>query len=221
MKKIISVSDAAKLVKSNSSLMIGGFLRCGTPTKLIDELIKNKTGNLTLIANDTSYPEHDRGKLIVNKLVKKAIVTHIGTNPETGRQMNAGELEVQLVPMGTLVERIRSAGAGLGGFLTPTGIGTIVEEGKETLEIDGRKYLLEKPLKADFALIRGSVTDTFGNVVYHGTTQTFNPMMAMAAEHVICGTEKIVEVGELDPNHVVTSGILVDAVVGGAPEWKI
>ena len=126
MKKIIPVAEAAKLIKKDSSLMIGGFLRCGSPVKIIDDLVKNKTGGLTLIANDTCVPEYDRVKLIVNKLVKKANVDHIGTNPETGRQMNAGELEVQLVTMGTLVERIRSAGAGLGGFLTPTGIGTIV-----------------------------------------------------------------------------------------------
>ncbi|MDY4841723.1 MAG: CoA transferase subunit A [Alphaproteobacteria bacterium] len=211
MKKIISVSEAAKLVKSNSSLMIGGFLRCGTPTKLIDELIKNKTGNLTLIANDTSYPEHDRGKLIVNKLVKKAIVTHIGTNPETGRQMNAGELEVQLVPMGTLVERIRSAGAGLGGFLTPTGIGTIVEEGKETLEIDGRKYLLEKPLKADVAIIYATKADKFGNAFLDGTTRNFNTVMATAAETVILEAEELCD-EPLNPAEVTIPGLFIDYI---------
>lgn len=211
MKKIISVSEAAKLVKSNSSLMIGGFLRCGTPTKLIDELIKNKTGNLTLIANDTSYPEHDRGKLIVNKLVKKAIVTHIGTNPETGRQMNAGELEVQLVPMGTLVERIRSAGAGLGGFLTPTGIGTVVEEGKETLEIDGRKYLLEKPLKADVAIIYATKADKFGNAFLDGTTRNFNTVMATAAETVILEAEELCE-EPLNPAEVTIPGLFIDYI---------
>ncbi len=211
MKKIISVSEAAKLVKNNSSLMIGGFLRCGTPTKLIDELIKNKTGNLTLIANDTSYPEHDRGKLIVNKLVKKAIVTHIGTNPETGRQMNAGELEVQLVPMGTLVERIRSAGAGLGGFLTPTGIGTIVEEGKETLEIDGRKYLLEKPLKADVAIIYATKADKFGNAFLDGTTRNFNTVMATAAETVILEAEELRD-EPLNPAEVTIPGLFIDYI---------
>ena len=211
MKKIISVSEAAKLVKNNSSLMIGGFLRCGTPTKPIDELIKNKTGNLTLIANDTSYPEHDRGKLIVNKLVKKAIVTHIGTNPETGRQMNAGELEVQLVPMGTLVERIRSAGAGLGGFLTPTGIGTIVEEGKETLEIDGRKYLLEKPLKADVAIIYATKADKFGNAFLDGTTRNFNTVMATAAETVILEAEELCD-EPLNPAEVTIPGLFIEYI---------
>lgn len=191
--------------------MIGGFLRCGTPTKLIDELIKNKTGNLTLIANDTSYPEHDRGKLIVNKLVKKAIVTHIGTNPETGRQMNAGELEVQLVPMGTLVERIRSAGAGLGGFLTPTGIGTIVEEGKETFEIDGRKYLLEKPLKADVAIIYATKADKFGNAFLDGTTRNFNTVMATAAETVILEAEELCD-EPLNPAEVTIPGLFIDYI---------
>ena len=133
MKKIVSPNEAALLVKENSSIMIGGFLRCGSPYKTINELVKNKIGNLTLIANDTSYPEYDRGLLISNKLVKKAIVSHIGTNPETVRQMNAGEIEVELIPMGTLVEKIRCGGAGLGGFLTQTGIGTIVEEGKQII----------------------------------------------------------------------------------------
>lgn len=133
MKKIVSAEEAGKMIRENCSLMVGGFLRCGTPVKVIEEIIKNKTGNLTLIANDTSYPEHDRGRLIANRLVKKAIVGHIGTNPETGRQMNAGELEVELVPLGTLAERIRCGGAGLGGFLTPTGVGTVVEKGKTVI----------------------------------------------------------------------------------------
>lgn len=140
---------------------------------------------------DTSTPDFDRGKLIVNKQIKKAIVAHIGTNPETGRQMNAGELEVELVPMGTLVERIRSGGAGLGGFLTPTGVGTIVEQGKQIMEIDGRKYLFEKPLRADFALIYATKIDKFGNAFLEGTTRNFNPVMATAAETVIVEAEEI------------------------------
>ena len=211
MKKIISVSEAAKLIKRNSSVMIGGFLRCGTPVKIIDELINNKTGNLTLIANDTSYPDYDRGKLIVNKLVKKVIAAHIGTNPETGRQMHAGELEVQLVPMGTLVERIRSAGAGLGGFLTPTGIGTMVEEGKETIEIDGKKYLLEKPLKADVAIVYATKADKFGNAFLDGTTRNFNPVMATAAETVILEADEICD-EPLNPAEVTIPGLFIDYI---------
>lgn len=211
VKKIISISEAGRLVKNNSSIMIGGFLRCGTPTKIIDELINNHVERLTLIANDTSYPEFDRGKLIVNKLVKKAIVTHIGLNPETVRQMNAGELEVELVPMGTLVERIRSGGAGLGGVLTPTGVGTIIEEGKTTVEVDGKKYLLEKPLKADTAIIYGTKADKFGNVFLDGTTRNFNTVMATAADTVIVEADEISET-PLNPAEVTIPGIFIDYI---------
>ena len=211
VKKIISTAEAGKLIPNNSSVMIGGFLRCGTPAKLIDELVKNNTSGLTLIANDTSTPDFDRGKLIVNKQIKKAIVAHIGTNPETGRQMNAGELEVELVPMGTLVERIRSGGAGLGGFLTPTGVGTIVEQGKQIIEIDGRKYLFEKPLRADFALIYATKIDKFGNAFLEGTTRNFNPVMATAAETVIVEAEGISD-EPLNPNEVTIPGIFVDYI---------
>ena len=179
--------------------------------KIIDELVKNKTGGLTLIANDTCVPEYDRGKLIVNKLVKKAIVAHIGTNPETGRQMNAGEIEIELVPMGTLVERIRSAGAGLGGVLTPTGSGTIVEDGKTTLEIDGKKYLLEKPLKADYALIYATKADKFGNAFLDGTTRNFNTVMATAAQTVILEAEELSD-EPLNPAEVTIPGIFVDYI---------
>jgi len=135
--------------------------------------------------------------------------------------VEADKLECILIPQGTLAERVRAGGAGLGGFLTPTGVGTIVAEGKEVINIDGKDYLLEKPLKADFAFLRGSVTDKFGNTTYNGTTRTFNPMMAAAAEYVIVGTCKVVEVGEIDPNNVVTSGIFVDAIVGGEKPWEI
>lgn len=209
MKKIIPAAEAAKLIKENSSLMIGGFLRCGSPVKIIDELIKNKTGGLTLIANDTSTPEFDRGKLIVNKLVKKVIVGHIGTNPETGRQMNEGNLEVELVPLGTLVERIHAGGAGLGGVLTPTGIGTLVEEGKQIIEIDGRKYLLEKPLKADYALIYATKADKFGNAFLDGTTRNFNTVMATAAQTVFLEADEISD-EPLDPAQITIPGIFVN-----------
>ncbi|MBQ8662215.1 MAG: CoA transferase subunit A [Alphaproteobacteria bacterium] len=211
VKKIIPAAEAAKLIKENSSLMIGGFLRCGSPVKIIDELIKNKTGGLTLIANDTCVPEHDRGKLVVNKLVKKAIVTHIGTNPETGRQMNAGEIEIELVPMGTLVERIRSAGAGLGGVLTPTGSGTVVEQGKQKIEVDGKTYLLEKPLKADCAVIYASKADKFGNAFLDGTTRNFNTVMATAAQTVILEADEISE-EPLDPAQITIPGIFIDYI---------
>ncbi len=211
VKKIVSIADAAKLIPNNASVMIGGFLRCGSPARVIDEMVKLKTSGLTLIANDTSFPDSDRGKLIVNKQVKKAIVTHIGTNPETGRQWHNGEIEVELVPMGTLVERIRSGGAGLGGFLTPTGVGTVVEDGKKTVEIDGRKYLFETPLKADFAIIYATKADKFGNAFLEGTTRNFNPVMATAAQTVIVEADEICE-EPLDPNVVTIPGVFVDYI---------
>ncbi|MBQ8784867.1 MAG: CoA transferase subunit A [Alphaproteobacteria bacterium] len=211
MKEIISIKQAANLIKEGSSIMIGGFLRCGTPYKTINEIVKNKTSNLTLIANDTSYPEYDRGQLIVNKLVKKAIVAHIGTNPETGKQMNAGELDVELIPMGTLVEKIRSAGAGLGGFLTPTGVGTIVENGKETMVVDGKKYLFEKPLKADVAIIYATKADKFGNAFLDGTTRNFNTVMATAADTVILEPEEITD-EPLNPAEITIPGIFIDYI---------
>lgn len=191
--------------------MIGGFLRCGSPYKTINELVKNKIGDLTLIANDTSYPEHDRGLLISNKLVKKAIVSHIGTNPETVRQMNAGEIEVELIPMGTLVEKIRCGGAGLGGFLTQTGIGTIVEEGKQIIEQDGKKFLLETPLTADFAIVYASKADKFGNAFLDGTTRNFNTVMATAAQTVILEPEEFSD-EPLDPAQITIPGVFIDYI---------
>ncbi len=211
MKKIVSPNEAALLVKENSSIMIGGFLRCGSPYKTISELVKNKIGNLTLIANDTSYPEHDRGLLISNKLVKKAIVSHIGTNPETVRQMNAGEIEVELIPMGTLVEKIRCGGAGLGGFLTQTGIGTIVEQGKQIIEQDGKKFLLETPLTADFAIVYASKADKFGNAFLDGTTRNFNTVMATAAQTVILEPEELSD-EPLDPAQITIPGVFIDYI---------
>ncbi len=212
MKKMISPAEAGKLIHDGDTIMVGGFLRCGTPVKVIDEIVNNKIGNLTLIANDTCYPEFDRGRLIVNRQVKKAIVGHIGTNPETGRQMNAGELEVELVPLGTLAERIRCGGAGLGGVLTPTGVGTVVEEGKTVIESDGRKYLLEKPLTADVALIYGSKADRFGNLFLDGTTRNFNQVMATAAKTVIAEADEICD-EPLDPAEITIPGIFVDYLV--------
>lgn len=212
MKKIISAADAGKMIPSGSTVMIGGFLHCGSPNKIIDEMITQNVHDLTLIANDTCVPDCDRGKLIVNKRVKKAIVTHIGTNPETGRQFVNGEIEIEFVPMGTLVERIRAGGAGLGGVLTPTGIGTVVEQGKQTIEIDGKKYLLEKPLKADFAIVYGTKVDKYGNVYLENSTKNFNTVMATAAKTVIVEAEELVE-DCLDANHITIPGIYIDYIV--------
>lgn len=211
MKKVISAKDAAKLIKSNSTIMIGGFLSCGAPDKIIDELIKEDVQNLTLICNDTSTPNADKGKLIQSGKVKKVITTHIGTNPITGEKMHKGELEVEFYPMGTLVEKIHAKGSGLGGVLTPTGIGTILEQGKHIVEIKGKKYMFEEPLGADFALIYGTKVDKYGNVKFEGTTRNFNTSMATAADTVIVQADEYVE--SIDPNEVVIPGIFIDYIV--------
>jgi acetate CoA/acetoacetate CoA-transferase alpha subunit len=217
MNKVISIEEALEHIKDGMTLMIGGFGGRGTPENIIDALVAKNVKNLTIITNDTGFVDKGVGKLVVNKQVKKVIASHVGTNPETGRQMNHNELEVDLVPQGTLIERIRCGGAGIGGFLTKTGVGTSIEEGKEIITINENSYLLELPLRADIALIRGSVTDEQGNVYYNGSTRNFNPVMATAADLVIVGTQELVEVGGLDPNYVMTPGIFVDYVVGGEP----
>lgn len=223
--KIMTAKEAVAGIKDGATIMVGGFMACGTPEILIDALVEKGVKNLTIICNDAGVPGRGVGKLLSNGQIKTLIASHVGLNPEVAQRMNtdveADKLECILVPQGTLAERIRAGGAGLGGFLTPTGVGTIVAEGKQVINIDGKDYLLEKPLKADVALIRGTVTDKFGNTTYNGTTRTFNPMMATAAEYVIVGTCEVVEVGEIDPNNVVTSGIFVDAIVGGEKQWQI
>jgi acetate CoA/acetoacetate CoA-transferase alpha subunit len=213
MEKIIDMEQAISYVEDGMTIMIGGFLGNGVPEQLIEGVLQKGVKDLTLICNDTGFPDRGIGKLVVNKQVKKVMTSHIGTNPESGKQMHSGEMDVRLVPQGTLVEQIRSAGAGLGGFLTPTGIGTVVEEGKKVVEIDGKDYLLELPIKADLALIRGSRVDKKGNVWYRNSTRNFNPIMAMAADRVIVETDELVEIGEIDPNNVATPHIFVDHIV--------
>jgi acetate CoA/acetoacetate CoA-transferase alpha subunit len=215
MNKIVTIEEAISHVKDGSVIMVGGFLGGGSPEKLIDALVAKGVKDLTLICNDTAFVDKGVGKLVVNKQFKKVIVSHIGTNPETGRQMIANETEVDLVPQGTLAERIRSAGAGLGGFLTPTGVGTIVEEGKEKMVINGMEYLLELPLKADVALIYAEKADKFGNLVYAGSKSNFNPLMATAADVTIAEVAEVVEIGEINQNDVKTPGIFVTYIVNG------
>ncbi len=215
MKKTVSMDEALASVQDGMTLMIGGFLACGTPHKIIDALVEKNVKNLTIIGNDTSFVDRGIGRLIVNGQVKKVIVSHIGTNKETGRLMNEGLMEVELVPQGTLAEQVRAGGAGLGGVLTPIGIGTPVAEGKDHLLIDGKTYLLEKALKADVALIFGSIVDEKGNIFYNKATRNFNPLMATAAETVVVEAEKLVPVGELDPHLVMTPGLFVDYIVKG------
>lgn len=215
MNKVISIDEAVDHIKDGMTIMVGGFLGCGSPHRLVDALVKKGVKDLTLICNDSGFPEIGVGKLVVNKQIKKLIASHVGTNRETGNQMNSGEMEVILVPQGTLAEQVRAGGSGLGGFLTPTGVGTIVEEGKEKMVIDGKTYLLEMPLRADVALIAGETVDEFGNIVYYGATRNFNTLMATAADVVIVEAENVVKVGDLDPNDVVTSGIFVKYIVNG------
>ncbi|SMC47075.1 CoA transferase subunit A [Sporomusa malonica] len=213
MSKVISIEQAMDKVQDSSVIMIGGFLAVGTPERLIDAVVSKGYKHLTVIANDTGFPDRGIGKLVVNRQVKKAIVSHVGTNPETGRQMNANELEVELSPQGTLIERIRSGGAGLGGVLTPTGVGTVVADGKPTITIDGRLFLLEKPLRADVALVKAHKADTDGNLVFRMSTRNFNPQIATAADVVIAEVEKIVPVGELAPDEVMVPGIFISSIV--------
>lgn len=213
MDKRITLKEAVDMIKDGSVIMVGGFLACGTPDKLIDALVSKGVKDLTLICNDTGTPERGVGKLVVTKQFKTIYATHIGTNKETGRQMMAGETEVHLIPQGTMAEQIRAAGYGLGGFLTATGVGTEVEKGKQVLEVDGKTYLLEKPLKADFALIYADVADTKGNLKYRGSTRNFNPVMAAAADVTIVEARKVVPVGEIDANDVVVPGAFVNYIV--------
>ena len=215
MKKISTLQEAMDQLKDGMTLMIGGFLGIGTPENLIDAIVEKKLKDLTIICNDTSFPDQGIGKLVCSGCVKKVITSHIGTNPETGRLMNEGLLEVILTPQGTIAEQIRAAGSGLGAVITPTGVGTVVEEGKETMIIDGKKYLVELPLKADVALIHAHKSDVKGNLVYAFSGQNFNPLMAMAADLVIAQVDSLVPQGGLDPNFVHTPHIFVDMIVEG------
>jgi len=221
----MTAEQAVEPIGDGAVVMVAGFMACGTPEMLVDALVAKGPKNLTIIGNDAGYPNRGIGKLVHAGLVKKLIVSHVGLNPEVGKRMitdvEEDRIECMLVPQGTIAERVRAAGCGLGGILTPTGVGTIVAEGKQVLNVGGRDYLLEEPLHADFALVRGSKVDKFGNMCFHGTTVNFNPLMAAAADHVIVGAVEIVEIGELDPNEVSVSGILVNTIVGGEKPWPI
>ncbi|MDF2505187.1 3-oxoacid CoA-transferase subunit A [Clostridium sp.] len=215
MNKIVEFQDLKPIFRDGMSIMIGGFLDCGTPDGLIDMLIDLNIKNLTIIGNDTGFPDKGIGKLVVNGQVKKVIASHIGTNPETGRKMISGDMNVELSPQGTLVERIRAGGSGLGGVLTQTGLGTVVEDGKQKLTISSKEYLLELPLRADVALVKGSIVDEFGNTCYKGTTKNFNPYIAMAADTVIVEAEKLVKCEQLETEYAMTPGVLVNYIVKG------
>lgn len=228
INKIRTAEEAVAGIQDGMTIMVGGFLGTGTPEILIDALIKKGVKHLTVIGNDGGLPAAttgtmDRGiaKLLSAGMVDHIIASHVGMNPIIGKGMNDGTLKCTLVPQGSLAEMIRAAGAGLGGVLTPTGVGTIVAEGKETINIDGKDYLLEKPLHADYALCRASICDTFGNFSCAKATKTFNHVMAMAADTVLLASEEVVEVGAVDVDTFTTTGVFVDYIVGGEKPWQI
>lgn len=211
--KLITLQNAAGFFRDGMTIMVGGFMGVGTPPRLVEALLESGVRDLTLIANDTAFVDTGIGPLIVNGRVNKVIASHIGTNPETGRRMIAKEMEVQLVPQGTLIEQIRCGGAGLGGFLTPTGVGTIVEDGKQTLTLDGKTWLLERPLCADLALIRAHRADPLGNLTYQLSARNFNPLIALAADITLVEPDELVETGDLLPDQIVTPGAVIDHIV--------
>ena len=211
--KTIAIESAAALIPDGASLMIGGFMGVGTPERVIDELVRQHKKKLAVIANDTAVPGRGIGKLVTAGLLAKVIASHIGLNPDTQQQMIAGKIAVDLVPQGTLIERIRAGGSGLGGILTPTGVGTVVEDGKQKIDVNGTSYLLETALRADFALVHAFLADYAGNLSYALTARNFNPVIALAADTVIVTADHIVPVGVIAPDHVVTPAAVVDYLV--------
>lgn len=214
MVKIITPKDAVNFFHSNQTVMIGGFLNCGSPELVIDELLKTDISDFTLIANDTGEATTNRGKLVCAGKIKKAIVSHIGTNTETVRLYNEGKIEIDLQPQGSLAERVRAGGAGLGGILTPVGIGTEIAKNKQIITIDDKEYLLEPPLRADIALIYATYADRFGNLAFHGSSRNFNAIMPPAADIVIVEADHISD-EPLNPDNVVVPSIYVDYLIDG------
>lgn len=211
--KSVSAEEAVAMIPNGATIMVGGFMGVGTPERLLDELVRQKKGQLSIIANDAAVPGRGIGKLFDASLVANLTASHIGLNPEVQKQMMANKIAVQLVPQGTLVERIRAGGSGLGGVLTPTGAGTVAADGKKQIDIDGKHYLLETALRSQFALIHAFLADYLGNLSYALTARNFNPVMAMAADTVIVSAENIVPVGVIAPDHVVTPAPLVDYLI--------
>jgi acetate CoA/acetoacetate CoA-transferase alpha subunit len=211
--KSVSAEEAVAMIPNGATIMVGGFMGVGTPERLIDELVRQKKSELSVIANDAAIPGRGIGKLFDASLVATITASHIGLNPKVQAQMMEKKIAVNLVPQGTLVERIRAGGCGLGGVLTPTGTGTIVEDGKQKIEIDGKNFLLETALRSQFALVHAFLADYLGNLSYALTARNFNPVMAMAADTVIVTAENIVPVGVIAPDHVVTPGPLVDYLI--------
>ncbi|HNQ39238.1 MAG: CoA transferase subunit A [Candidatus Cloacimonas sp.] len=213
MVQIISPAEAAAMIKPGNRLAIGGFLAVGAPETIIDAMVENGNKDLHIIVIASDWEDRGVGKLVVNKMVKSAQVSHMGTNKAIQAQMNAGEIDIELVPQGTLMERVRAFGAGLGGILTPTGLGTIVAEGKQIITLEGKDYLLETAIPSDFALIKAHKADKLGNLTYRKTARNSNPIMAMAGKITIAEVDEIVEIGELDPEEVITPGIFVNYLI--------
>ncbi len=213
MVKIISAAEAAAMIQEKSRLAIGGFLAVGAPETIINALVEKGTKNLHMIVIASDWENRGVGKLVVNRLISSAQVSHLGTNKAIQAQMNAGEIAIELVPQGTLMERVRACGAGLGGILTPTGLGTIVQEGKQVISIEGKDYILEPAICSDFALIRAYKADKMGNLTYRKTSRNSNPIMAMAGKITIAEVDEILEIGEIDPEDVVTPGVFVNYLV--------
>ena len=211
--KAVSAEEAIAMIPNGATVMVGGFMGVGTPERLLDELVRQKKSGLAIIANDAAVPGRGLGKLFDASLVASLTASHIGLNPEAQKQLMANKIAVDLVPQGTLVERIRAGGAGLGGVLTPTGAGTVVAEGKQQIEVNGKHYLLETALRSQFALIHAFLADYLGNLSYALTARNFNPVMAMAADTVIVTAENIVPVGVIAPDHVMTPAPLIDYLV--------
>ena len=213
MFKQITAAEAAAMIQPHSRLAIGGFLAVGAPEGIIDAIVAAGTKDLHMIVIASDWEDRGVGKLVVNHQLKSAQVSHTGTNREIQNQMNSGEIQVELVPQGTLMERCRAFGMGLGGVLTPTGLGTVVEEGKQIINLDGKDYILEPAIPSDFALIRAHKADKSGNLVFSKTARNSNPIMAMAGKITIVEVDEIVESGELDPEAIVTPGVFVDYIV--------
>lgn len=213
MGKLKTKKQIMELFQDNQTIMVGGFLGVGAPKTLIDFIVEKKVKGLTLIGNDTCFSGEGVGKLISNLQVAKVIATHVGTNPDVVRLKDEGKMEVELVPQGTMAERLRCGGAGLGGVLTPTGVGTIIEEGKEIKTINGKKYLIELPIQAEIALVKAWKADPYGNLVYRRSARNFNPLVAMAGKTVVVEAEEMVGVGEIDPDDVMTPGVFVNMIL--------
>ncbi|MGY4306363.1 acetate CoA/acetoacetate CoA-transferase alpha subunit [Bradyrhizobium sp. USDA 4369] len=211
--RAVSIEEAVAMIPAGASLMIGGFMGVGTPERLLEELVRQRKSGLSIISNDAAVPGKGVGRLFDAALVSRLTATHIGLNPKAQQQMLAREVAVDLIPQGTFVERIRAGGCGLGGILTPTGVGTLVAEGKRQIEVDGKPFLLETALRAQFALVHAFLADYLGNLSYALTARNFNPVMAMAADTVIVTAEHIVPVGVIAPDHVVTPAPLVDYLI--------